>query len=159
MNTIAVNSALAALTCLALLFSGNAFCEEKPKKKKTVYKVNFDHEKKQQESLHKIQNRINNSDTNNTNLRVVFYGKELALLLDPGLINNTRLQDNETNRFIQTEFAELKNQGLKLIVCETLADNHKSNIEHDLETIGRINTTPEARLKQLQNMGYQCTKP
>ncbi|MBT8440715.1 MAG: hypothetical protein KJO91_13360, partial [Gammaproteobacteria bacterium] len=92
-------------------------------------------------------------------VEILLYGKGVALLVEPGTIKNTKLQFNNSNKFIQTEINNLKHQGIKLIVCEKSPGVLNRNIETDFNNPEMHKLSPAARFQYLRSLGHLCIKP
>lgn len=147
---------LTTLTYAALLISGSALSEETKTKQNTVYKVDFNYPKNNNKIQADSENRFN---AENENLRILLYGKGLALFLEPGTIKNTKLQFNDSNQSAKNEIYRLKSQGENFIVCENPSKDVKNNIENDFNNPEMNSISASDRLKRLHDLGYTCIKP
>lgn len=156
MNLVMAKYIVALLFCTLLLFSSSASSENINTKQKTIYRVDFNYPENNNSTEVNSQTRIN---TDNDNLKILLYGKGAALLLEPGIIKNTKLQLNDSNQSLKTEINNLKNQGINFIVCEHPIKGLSSNLENDFNNPEMQNSSAAARLQHLKNLGYLCIKP
>lgn len=147
------------LTAITLLFTGSVIADNYSQQQKTVYKVDFDNPKTPTKALNNTQNKTNTADTENSELKILLFGKGHALLLEPDAIDNTKLQYGETEESLQAKVTELENQGVKYIICEPPAANTKNSNKNILYNTNISNTTSASELTRLRTMGYKCVAP
>merc|ERR1711879_1058510 len=88
------------IVSLFLLFLGNMMANDRYRKQKVVYHINYDNPKAQAGALRNIQNHINAVGVENLDVKVVMHGKGLSLLLDPDALKNTKLDFANANENI-----------------------------------------------------------
>jgi intracellular sulfur oxidation DsrE/DsrF family protein len=147
------------LTAITLLFTGSVIADDYSQKQKSVYKVDFDNKKTQTKVLNNTQNKASTADTENTELKILLFGRGHALLLEPDAINNTKLKYGDTEESLQAKVTELENQGIKYIICEPPATNTKNSNKNNIYNTNISNTTSDSELTRLRAMGYKCVEP
>ena len=132
------NTLYSLLTAIALLFTGNVIADDHSQKQKTVYKVDFNTPNTQTTTLNDSQNKTDTANTEDPELKILFFNQGRALVLEPGAIPGTKLEYGETNNSLQTKMTELENQGAKFIICEPPSNIIKSNIEKNIYKTSRL---------------------
>jgi hypothetical protein len=143
------------LLAITLLFTNNVIADNLSHQKKTVYKVNFDKTKTQNESQYKTSS-TNNDDPE---LKILIFNRGHALVLEPGAMPNTELIYGETESSLQNKATELENQGIKYVICEPPEINTKNSNNKTVYSTNISNTTSAAELTRLRAMGYKCVEP
>ena len=146
----------ALLACCALLFSTNILSAQKSNK---TYSVDFNNPQENNETLNEIKDRINSSYADQPDIRMMIYGRGLALFLDPGTIQNTSLQFNSNNQPVQKEITDLKSKNVDFIICEKPKNRSIRKITTDLDGRHFNALNQNERLTHLNQQGYNCIKP
>ena len=147
------------LTAITLLFTGNVIADDHSQKQKTVYKVDFNKPNTQTKALNNKQNKTNTANTEDPELKILFFNQGRALVLEPGAIPGTKLEYGDANNSLQTKMTELENQGVKFIICEPPSNITISNIENNVYKTNKKSTTTDAELSRLKALGYKCVEP
>ena len=155
-NSYTIYSLLIAIT---LLFTGNVIADDYSQKQKTVYKVGFDNPKTGTKVLNDNQNKTDTADTEDPELKILFFNQGRALVLEPGTTPGTKLEYGEANNSSQTNMTELENKGVEFIICEPPSDITKSNIEKNIYKTNKNSTATDAELSRLKALGYKCIEP
>jgi intracellular sulfur oxidation DsrE/DsrF family protein len=130
-------------------------------KQKVVYHINYDDPKAQAGALRNIQNHINAVGKENLELKVVLHGNGLALLLEPGSKDKTKLKHANATDEMTAKIAGLKQQGVAFNICANTLKGKKVNYEQDLYDVSKGDIVPSgvAELAKLQAQGYTYIKP
>ena len=147
------------LTAITLLFTGNVIADDHSQKQKTVYKVDFNKPNTQTKALNNKQNKTNTANTEDPELKILFFNQGRALVLEPGAIPGTKLEYGDANNSSQTKIAEQENQGVKFIICEPPSNINTSNIEKNIYKTNKNTTATDAELSRLKALGYKCVEP
>lgn len=146
---------------LALCIQATAAIAGDYAKQKVVYHINYDDPKAQAGALRNIQNHINAVGKENLELRVVLHGNGLALLLEPGAKDKTKLAHANADEKMTARIEGLKQQGVAFNVCANTLKGKKINFEQDLYGVTKADIVPSgvAELAKLQAQGYTYIKP
>ena len=152
------NTLYSLLIAITLLFTGNIIADNHSQKQKNIYNVDFDKPKTATKAFNDTQIKNDTTDTENPELKILFFAKGHALVLEPGTMKNTKLVYGNTDNSLQTKVTELEKQGVKYILCEPPVTNTKDS-NNTLYKTNISNTTPASELTRLRAMGYQCVEP
>ena len=153
------NTLYALLTAITLLFTGNVIADDYSQKQKTVYKVGFNEPNTQTKALNNKQNKTNTANTEDPELKILFFNQGRALVLEPDAIPGTKLEYGDANNSSQTKMAEQENQEVKFIICEPPSNINTSNIEKNIYKTNKNTTATNAELSRLKALGYKCVEP
>ncbi len=153
------NTLYSLLTAITLFFTSNVIADEHYQKQKTVYKVDFDSPKTRTKAFNDKQNKTNAANTEDPELKILFFNQGRALVLEPGAIPGTKLEYGDANNSSQTKIAEQENQGVKFIICEPPSNINTSNIEKNIYKTNKNSTATDAELSRLKALGYKCVEP
>ncbi|GMR17945.1 MAG: DsrE family protein [Gammaproteobacteria bacterium] len=119
-------------------------------KQKVVYHIDYDDVKHQISAMRNIQNHIDAVGADKLDLRVVMHAKGYTLLK----------RANSDPNFRQ-KVANLKKQGVKMLICATTIRRKKINVKNDLYDVDPEDIVPSgvAEIAQLQKLGYSYVKP
>jgi len=113
------------------------------------YHVDFNNIQSQTEVLGNIQKQVENK-ADDEELKVILFGRGRALSLDANALNNTKIKYNNTEEVIQKKVSELKNKGVRLIICKP-STNKKRHY-----STNRATDTIEKEIQDLESQGYNC---
>ena len=153
------NTLYALLTAITLLFTGNVIADDYSQKQKTVYKVDFNEPKTRTKTLNNNQDKTSTANTEDPELKILFFNQGRALVLEPDAIPGTKLEYGDANNSSQTKIAEQENQGVKFIICEPPTKITKSNIGKNVYKTNKNSTATDAELSRLKALGYKCVEP
>ena len=153
------NTLYSLLTAITLLFTGNVIADDYSQKQNTVYKVGFDNPKTPAKALNDKQNKTNTANTEDPELKILFFNQGRALVLEPDAIPGTKLEYGEANNSSQTKITELEDQGVKFIICEPPSSITKNNIQKNIYKTNKNSTATDAELSRLKALGYKCVTP
>ncbi len=153
------NTLYSLLTAITLFFTSNVIADEHYQKQKTVYKVDFNEPKTRTKTLNNNQDKTSTANTEDPELKILFFNQGRALVLEPGAIPGTKLEYGDANNSSQTKIAEQENQGVKFIICEPPSNITKSNIGKNVYKTNKNSTATDAELSRLKALGYKCVEP
>ena len=142
--------AIAMMAILALGTGISASLADNNNKRKVVYHINYDDQKRHSGTLRNIQNHINTVGKENLDLRVVMHGEGVSLL---------KYAKNDPQ--IQRKVVSLKKQGIKFNVCANTLIAKRLNYKNDLYDVSEKDIVPNgiAEIADLQTQGYAYIKP
>ncbi len=142
--------AIAIISILALGASISSSFAEDLGKQKVVYHIDYDNVKHQIRTMHNIQNHIDAIGADKLDLRVVMHGRGYTLLK----------RANSDPDFEQ-KVANLKKQGVKMLIGANTIRNKKINVKNDLYDVDPEDIVPSgvAEIAHLQKLGYSYVKP
>ncbi len=144
----------AALVVTAFIAQAtDAQAEERYKKQKVVYHINYEggqDDKKYRGAMRNIQNHINAVGAENMEIKVVLHGNGLGLL-----------SQAKTNERLQGQVLELKGQNVAIHVCNNTLRGREISYEDDLFDVFQEDIVPSgvAELSHLQQQGFTYIKP
>jgi intracellular sulfur oxidation DsrE/DsrF family protein len=153
---------VAAIVGAGLWASGVALAGEGYEKQKVVYHINYDDPKQQAGALRNIQNHINAVGAENLELKVVLHGNGLALLLEPGALENVpKFKNANATEEMTAKISGLKDQGVNFNVCANTVKGRKVDYLNDLYDVNESDIVPSgvAEVAKLQAEGYSYIKP
>lgn len=111
--------------------------------------------------MRNIRNHLDAVGGKNIDLRVVLQGKELSLLLEPDMAEETRLARGNATEEMEAKIAVLKGRGVQFKVCANTFKGKRVDYRSHLYDVSTEDIVPSgvAELARLQGMGYAYIKP
>jgi len=131
------------------IFPGTAISEPHTTHTNYSYHVDFDNTQSQTEALDDIQKQVKNK-TDDKELKIILFGRGRALSLDANALSDTKIVYGNNNETIKNKISELKNKGVRLIICKKPTDlkRHYSTKQ--------TSASIEKELQRLKSQGYNC---
>jgi len=114
------------------------------------YKVEFNHPEANTD-----KSRSDHINIKNSELKILLFGKDHAIIIDTNEINNTKIQYQQSSTSLQNNIKKLETRGAKYIICEGPSINTEARK-------GRVYSTNIKQMKvqneinRLRQLGYHC---